>query len=377
VLLFLGAITGTLFYFLVVVHFYKTASNIAWLKESYFFSGVTLLLPLYCSCAAGIAMCYMKMRQSFLISEERTKNAGPILGQAKEYESLWIPQSMSVASKPAKKPKSDNAAKTESTTARDASSVVGWGLVCVCAPIWYLVCVWLSTYNTSNKPVLFWLTWSIIAAGFVIWWLASFELFLFQKLLRSEAKTFEASLTAPQKRILETLHKGELRGVYRLLVGPGPSKGDAVAKYKSPDENAKWVIPTKSELADAPTSEATTISTLYEFRKIQYRFVIIKNQFGLLMLGALFLFAAAVAYPFTSGMMMRSFAICTILALAGGVCLCIILGTTPNEFEMSPKNLSFFGSYALVATVVLVSQFVPGAWMALGRLIGPLLQIGH
>jgi hypothetical protein len=44
---------------------------------------------------------------------------------------------------------------------------------------------------------------------------------------------------------------------------------------------------------------------------------------------------------------------------------------------MNLYNLSFVGGYALIAILVLISQFVPGTGMALAHTLGPLLHPSH
>jgi hypothetical protein len=344
VLLF-GVATAMLLSSLFVFHFYRYHTVLGWLAESYLFSGVSVQLPLFCSCAAGMTMCYLKLRQSYLICT-RSVQEDKLLNQQPECEKFWI-----------------CGAETDS----GLPPRMAWLSVCVIGPTFFLGVIFTWTHDNSTLPYAFWSTWFIIAGGYILWWLAAFELFAFQRQLRDVAKKARDSGRL-RGYVLTHLHQHGLTGVYRLLFGPGPSDYDAVAtyQYKSPD----------------------VMETLKFFRELEYRFVIIKNQIYLLVLGALLLFCAVVSYPFTSEVMMRSLATGTILTLVGSVCVCFwkleqdqhlshILGTKPNEFTWDFKNLSVFVTYGLIAILVLLSQVVPGSWMTIGRVLGPLLHLGH
>ncbi|MDB5387823.1 MAG: hypothetical protein JWM11_3469, partial [Planctomycetaceae bacterium] len=371
--LLLGISTLTLIYSQVILRFCSHASQLAWLTESYFFSGVTLQLPLVCATAAGVAMCYMKMRQSFLVSNIETKEAGAILRQERSYETLWfglgenVPRSPAVPSETATQ-SGNNPLPTEKT--QSLPMLICWLVLCIGGPIWCLSLIFSTTIVTSATPALFRLTWLIIAFGYVLWWLAALELLVLQRQLRNRAKDLmKKPPSAEVQKAFGELNKLGYRGVYRMLFGPKPSEYDAFANYAS-DGN--------SEIAAA----------LFAFREIHYRFVIVKNQIYLLILGAILLFCAIVSYPFTSEITLCSLATITILSFVCGASICFwrmehdkylsdLLGTTANEMEWDLRNISVFVSYGLIAVLVLVSQFVPGSWMTLGRALGPLMHLGQ
>jgi hypothetical protein len=344
-LLLFGVATTMLFSSLFVFHFYPYHSVLGWLAESYIFSGVSIQLPLFCSCAAGMAMCYLKLRQSFLISDKNVLQE-KYSKQQPQCKKFWICAAEGNSGLPPR---------------------LAWLALCLVGPTFFLWFIFLWTQDNSTLPVAYWATWVIIAVGFILWWLGLYELFAFQRQLRDVAKKARQSNTL-RDYVLTHLHRNDLRGVYRLLFGPNPSHNDAVAmyEYNSPDVS----------------------DTLKVFREIQYRFVIIKTQIYLLVIGALLLFCAVISYPFTSEPMLRSLATITILAMVTSICVCFwklerdphlskILGTKENEVAWDPKNLSVFVTYGLIAILVVLSQVIPGSWMTIGRVLGPFLHLGH
>jgi hypothetical protein len=323
--------------------------HVRWLTEATPFSGVSLLPTLFLAGIALVGMCYMKLRQSFQVSDCRLQG---IEGAVKRVElgQLWLG-----CNGPVEHP----------------GSVVSMGILGVVALLWTLATIFFSTYNMTDRFLVFWLTWGAIAVGYFLWWFAALELFVFQVQLRAYA---EEALVSSGRAVLDVtvkeLHDHDLRGVNRLLFGAGPGNRDAVATMIR-------------NSADCPP----VLEALSLFRNIQFRMVILKNHLGLLAFGAVFLFLAVVSYPFTSGQMLNALATITILALVIGACLCFwkletdrylstILGTTPNEVQWDWGTIFFFGRNILLAAIVLLIQFVPGTWFWLGSALGPFSHLG-
>ena len=332
-----------------------------WLTESYIFSGVSLLLPLVLAGAAIVCMCYMKLRQSYLVSEGKLIGI-PGVTKHLEFGSLWWAMGNPLL---------------------NPAPLLWLTMICVPVVIWMFCSTWSTSYEVSGRPCLFWTTWAGIVIGYAIWWLAAAELLVFQRQLRDQPsvaikwqhwKRWKQVFEEMQKkRNPEDSHSNSdpLKGVYRLLFGPGPGNRDQV-----------------SDLVALYHGKTIEQEALHFFRGIQYRMVMIKNQFYLLVLGAILLFLAVVSYPFTCGGIFNTLATWTILTLVIGVCLCFwklesdrdlsgVLGTTANQLTWDWNTISFFGRNVFLAILVLTVQFVPGTWMWLGNMLGPLSHFGH
>jgi hypothetical protein len=293
-------------------------------------------------------MGYVKLRQAFLLGNNQARKACSLANTSRQFDVLWI----GLRSKVFKK-----------------ETTLAWTSVCLFSAIWYLSWVFGYTHNVSFKPLLFWITWFIVAFGYLGWWMALVELFVFQRQLRDRAKNMLRELDAKDWTKIDFVHESGLKGVYRVLFGPSPSPFDTISQHKI-GQNQKL------------------LKTLFAFREIQYRLLMIKNQVSLLLIGSLLLLGAVAAYPFTSEMMFRSFGVVSVIVLAGSVCLIYwklerdeflspALGTEPNEFELNFNNLSIFATYGGIGLLVLISQFVPGSWLTVGRFLGPIMHMGH
>jgi hypothetical protein len=330
--------------------------KISWITETYFFSGVSLFLPLILSGAAIVYMCYMKLRQSYLVSPERLKTiegSKDLNGsQDNKLESLWWAW---------------GSGGNDLNPIKWLSRISG---VLVC--LWCLRMTLSTTFETSENPCLFWSAWSGIAIGYAIWWIAAIELYLLQRRLRDFAETVNKF---PDQNVweyeFEKLHQKGLKGVYRLLFGAGPGNRD----------------PVKDSITDNADC-AEVCNALYFFRNIQYRMMIIKNQLYLLLGGALLLFMSVVSYPFTSGGMLNFVSMGTILTLVASACLCFwkletdrdlskILGTKQDAIEWNWGTISFFARNVLLVVLMLIIQFVPGTWLWLSRIIAPFSHFSH
>ncbi len=326
------------------------AKNLSWIAETNIFSGVSLLLPLFLSGSAIIFMCYLKLRQSYLVSEKRLKK---IVGSenVNDLEPLWWAGGSHV---------------------NDPTPIIWLGVIGGLICIWSFFMTWFTTFNTSEKPCLFWTAWGGIVLGYAIWWLAALELYALQRQVRDYAKGLSH---APESelwiRAFEKLHQNDLMGVYRLLFGSGPGNHDPVADSLAKNADCK------------PVTEGLSF-----FRNIQYRMVIIKNQFYILLGGAILLFMAVVAYPFTSGGMLNTVSMGTMITFVAAVCLSFwkletdrdlskVLGTKPNEIRWDWGTISFFGRNVLLVALVLIVQFVPGTWVWLGKVLAPFSHFGH
>ena len=325
------------------------STKLSWITETFIFSGVSLLLPLFLSGSSIVFMCYMKLRQSYLVSSKRLRG---IKGsnRVKKLGSLWW-----------------------GGFHVDDPAFFAWLVVLgTAAIVWCSSMSWFATFNTSQKTCLFRTAWCGIAFGYAFWWISALELYVLQRQLRDYAATASKS---PNQSVwnyeFEKLHQGGLTGVYRLLFGAGPGNHDPVAASLTNNAGCK------------PACDG-----LYFFRNIQYRMVIIKNQFYLLLGGAILLFMSVVSYPFTSGGMLNILSMGTIMTLVASACLCFwkldtdrelskILGTKPDEIQWNWGTISFFGRNFLLVALVLVVQFVPGTWLWLGKVLAPFSHFSH
>jgi hypothetical protein len=290
----------------------------------------------------------MKLRQSYLVGGDRARDIlSKLPGPAPNFSRLWI--------------------------GLDQIQLNGKFLIPALAyfalPSVLLIQAFYYTSEASNKIALFWATAILITAAYVIWWILAFEMYLLHRQLRQFASDFTNQSNRIDHSTLEYLHRHNLKGVYRLLCGPGPSHADAVSKCP------RQRLP-------------GSVSTLIAFRELHFRFVVIKNQFLLLLMGALLLLVAVASSPFTSTIILRVLATVTCLTLLGAMCvyfwklecdesLSVMLGTTPNELDPNFQNVSFIVSMVVLAALLLVSQLVPGLWQEMSKLVEPFSHLGH
>jgi hypothetical protein len=331
-----------------------------WSAESHLFSGVSLLLPLLCSSAAVIGMCYIKLRQAYLADTKMSRQ----LQQESVPDNLgqiwsWPPFAPVVG---------------DSATDRWFVPLL---LLAGLASTFRLI--WEATSDVSQRPGLFWATWWMTVVGYVVWWLAALELPRIQRELRNKVKRgLPTRYDSPDwDEIFAKLHASGLRSLPALLIGPAPSDDDAVSEERRRVERQK-----------IPTERTESLAALGLFRQVQCRLIILRNQFALLALGGVMLLMAVVSYPFTSAGGFQTLGTISVLTLVIGACvyfgklesdenLSRVLGTKPNEVEWNFGTITFFGKYLLLGVVALIIQFVPGTWIWLGKLISPLSHLSH
>lgn len=327
------------------------ASTLYKITEAYIFSGVSLLLPLLCTAGALIAMCYIKLRQAYSLSPEKmTTGLEASLNQyAKFIERMgngWTIFS--------------------SKEALFYLAILGFAAIATFIPIFR------ATHDSSNNPSLFWSVFGFMGLGYGLWWFSACELLdMYYKLTERAKEIISIHPTSTCRDTLGYLNQKGLKGLYAVLFGPSPNRHDVIGP-----------------LLDQRFKNATQIDDLINFREIQYRLILIKNQFELLLIGAMLLLMGVLAYPFTSSALWNLLATLTLLTFIIGLCvlywnmernehLSKILGSTPNAIEWNLGNLFFFVQYLSLGAFLLVIQLVPGAWTWLGKILGPLTHVAH